>query len=231
MSLHIKLNLIGVLCPLCIDSRVFADFLCSKVKFVRAFFFLVPAAECIAFGCKFSWIARVLIVFDYLFCRSCSMSLNIKLNFVLVYRPLRINSCIFADFLCSKIKLACAFFILIPTVECIALSCKLARILCVRTRYYILFLRCSSITVSIKCYATYKYFVRFSWTCLNIILSLYTEFIYSSIHILKIFCNIIFLFVYTFFKNCNLWIRHTSLKSYFIFICTRYFIPVHCSTR
>ena len=122
MSLDIKLNLIGVLCPLCIDSRVFADFLCSKVKFVRAFFFLVPAAECISFGCKLSWIARVLIVFDYLFCRSCSMSLNIKLNFVLVYRPLRINSCIFADFLCSKIKLACAFFILIPATERVALS-------------------------------------------------------------------------------------------------------------
>ena len=126
MSLYIKLNLIGVLCPLRINCCVFAYLFCRKVKLVCAFFVLVPATECVAFGCKLSWIARVLIVFDYLFCRSCSMSLNIKLNFVLVYRPLRINSCIFADFFCSKIKLACAFFVLVPATECISFGCKLS---------------------------------------------------------------------------------------------------------
>ena len=135
MSLDIKLNLIGVLCPLCIDSRVFADFFCSKIKLACAFFILIPATECVSLSRKLSRIARVLIVFDYLFYRSCSMPLNIKLNFVLVYRPLCIDSCILADYLCSKVKLARAFFVLIPTAKCESLSRKLAWIFCIRTRY------------------------------------------------------------------------------------------------
>ena len=122
MSLHIKLNLIGILCPLRINCCVFAYLFCSKIKLVCAFFILIPATKCESLSCKLSRIVRVLIVFDYLFGWSCAMSLYVKLNLIGILCPLRINSCIFADFLCSKIKLACAFFILIPATERVALS-------------------------------------------------------------------------------------------------------------
>ena len=33
------------------ESKDFADFFCSKIKLVCAFFFLVPATECVALCC------------------------------------------------------------------------------------------------------------------------------------------------------------------------------------
>ena len=150
MSLHVKLNLICVLCPLCINCRVFADFLCSKIKLICAFFILVPATECVALSCKLAWIACVLIFFDYLFSRSCSMSLDIKFNLVGVLCPLRINCCVFADFLCSKIKLICAFFVFVPTTECVSLSRKLSRIARVLIVFDYLFYRSCSMPLNIK---------------------------------------------------------------------------------
>ena len=131
MSLHIKLNLIGVLCPLRINCCVFAYLFCSKIKLARAFFILVPTSERVALSCKFAWIACILIFFNYLFRRSCAMSLDIKLNLIGVLCPLRINCCVFAYLFCSKVKLACAFFVLVPATECVALSCKFSRILCI----------------------------------------------------------------------------------------------------
>ena len=123
MSLNIKLNLVLVYRPLCIDSCILADFLCSKIKLVRAFFFFVPATECMALCCKFARILCICIFLDYLFSWSCAMSLYIKLNLIGVLCPLRINCCVFAYFLCSKIKLACAFLILVPAAKCVALCC------------------------------------------------------------------------------------------------------------
>ena len=135
MSLNIKLNLVGVLCPLRINCCVFAYLFCSKIKLVCAFFVLVPAAECISLSRKLSRILCICIFLDYLFSWSCSMPLNIKLNLIGVLCPLCINCCVFADFLCSKIKLICAFFVFVPTTECVSLSRKLAWIFCIRTRY------------------------------------------------------------------------------------------------
>ena len=150
MSLHIKLNLIGVLCPLCIDSRVFADFFCRKVKLARAFFVLVPATECVSLSCKFSWIARVLIFIDYLFIWCFSMSLHIKLNLVGVLCPLCIDSRVFADFFCRKVKLARAFFVLVPASECIALSRKLSWIACILIFFNYLFRRSCAMSLHVK---------------------------------------------------------------------------------
>ena len=123
MSLNIKLNFVLVYRPLCIYSCILADFLCSKIKLACAFFVLVPATECVSLSCKLSWVARILIFFNYLFSRSCPMSLDIKLNLIGVLCPLCIDSRVFADFLCSKVKFVRAFFFLVPAAECIAFGC------------------------------------------------------------------------------------------------------------